>query len=236
MQFGAAPAATSPAGLSNLDAAAMASMIAGTLAALGNQPQQGLSMLEESSSNAGGARGAAAYTQDKSMFDLNPDSMWLDVLTKTRLQLKRHPGQPTGFEDLITMMPFGIHITKKRAFQVFAEIANAIDMNDAKRIRGLTAQALRWLTLDLDSPKDPEMAWRMMYMKDPMSRVCPSREAVEIDFNSSILDPRQLTSVLGLSRDLELLQKRLASQRENTNPRQPYKGPKSGPKEKASHK
>jgi hypothetical protein len=65
LQFGAGAAATSPAGLSSLGAAAIDSMISDNLVVMGIQPQRELSMLDDSSSSVGGARVAAAYAQDK---------------------------------------------------------------------------------------------------------------------------------------------------------------------------
>jgi hypothetical protein len=157
-----------------------------------------------------GAKGAAAYQCSKSSFGSDPEGAFIDLQAKSRLILARAPGQPTRSPDLMRVTPFRSYATVKRCFALLASMADNCERDDFKAAKGQVAQGLRWLTMHCTVPQDPSLSWRLTYEPDPMMIQHSDRAGSALDLNSSILDAQQLTSVLGPSKDLELLSKRLS--------------------------
>jgi hypothetical protein len=160
-------------------------------------------------SDISGARGATAYARQKMIFEKTPEMCWSDGRARARDQLGRGADEPTRFPALIHEFAWGSFATAKRAFAAFAAIAESMDKEDWGRARGLTMQAMRWLVLSIESPKDPATAWRLTFLADPANLSCPSRGSQGIDLNATFLCPHQLTATIGLGRDLEMLNRRL---------------------------
>jgi hypothetical protein len=55
------------------------------------------------------------------------------------------------------------------------------------------------------------VAWRLNFLADPVPLSTPSRAAVVFDLNGSFMDPAQITATLGMTRDMDLLSRRLAA-------------------------
>ena len=88
----------------------------------------------------------------------------------------------------------------------------AMDAEEEKNyemMRGILAQTMRWLVLDIENPKDALMSWRLTFQPDPVPMMSPTKVASQLDLNISLLDPAQLTSSLGMARDMDLIAKRL---------------------------
>ncbi len=164
----------------------------------------------ETGIDASGAKGAVAYARQKKAFETAPSDAWTDFRSRARQQLARADGQPTRFQDLGSLLPWGSFNTARRAFFAFASIAEAIDTGDLALVQGRTAQAMRWLALSIETSQDPTVSWKLTFLPCPMSSTCPNRNPMSVlDLNSTILCPSQLTSVIGVTRDMELLQLRI---------------------------
>jgi hypothetical protein len=165
----------------------------------------------EAQYDGAGAKGAASYQRSKSVFLSDPEGAFYDLQSKARTILVRAPGQPTRFPDLMRVTPFKSFATVKRCFALLASIADSCEQDDFKLVKGQVAQGLRWLTMNCAVPQDPNLSWRLTYEPDPMMIQHMDRAGSSLDLNCTVLDAQQLTSVLGLSKDLELLSKRLSS-------------------------
>jgi hypothetical protein len=195
---------------SPLTAQQLGQMLAAALAA-GRGREDGLSLLTDNDpSEISGARGASAYGKEKLKYERNPGEAWRDFRLKTRSLLARSPTEPTKFGGLIAEIPWGTFNTAKRAFALLCSVADSLELGDLEAARGRVAQGCRWLVLAFDTPRDPTISWRLTFLPDPVPIVSPSRSAVGLDLNASILEPSQLTATLGMARDLELLNKRMA--------------------------
>ncbi len=73
-------------------------------------------------------------------------------------------------------------------------------------------QAIRWVVLDLENPRDALTAWRLTFLPDPVPMQTPTRSTAGLDLNNTLLDASQLTATLGMSREMDLLSKRLKGQ------------------------
>lgn len=158
-----------------------------------------------------GARGAAAYAREKSRFQSNPDAAFRDLQRRVRAIRGVADNGPTGFPALLQELPFESYMTLKRTACLLLHLAQAGEQRDFELMRGLTAQGIRWIVTALECPHDPLMAWRMTFLMDPTPLTHPRRTSTNLDLNSSVLDPSQLTAVLGVARDLDLLSRRLGS-------------------------
>jgi len=161
-----------------------------------------------------GARGAVAYAREKSRFENNPLSAYNDFRTKARRILGRGGSQPTTFKHLMTELPFGQMNNRKRISLLLLTMLDEVEAGNIDMVKGLLVQAMRWIILDLENPRDPLTSWRLTFQPDPIPMQTPVRSAAGLDLNNSLLDPSQLTSTLGMSRDMELLSKRLKGQKE----------------------
>jgi hypothetical protein len=203
-------AALTTAGLGNsISGDVLQGIIAGVVASNKAVPT-GFDM--EVNSDLSGARGALARAKEKSRIENDPAASFLDLQRRTRAMLQRAPGQPTGFAGLIGELPWGTLATAKRAFAALAQVADALDQGNLPLAHGRVAQGMRWLVMHLEvRQRDPCLAWRMMFTPDPVHIIHVNRQSsqLNLDINNSVLCPAQLTSVVGLSRDMELLSKRL---------------------------
>ena len=168
-----------------------------------------------------GARGAVAYAQQKSKFENNPMLAYNDFRAKARRILGRGGSQPTTFKHLMTELPFGTMNNRKRIAMLLLTMLDEMEAGNLAMVQGLMVQAMRWIILDLENPRDPLTAWRLTFQPDPIPMQCPVRAQGGLDLNSSLLDPAQLTSTLGMSRDMELLSKRLKGQKDEDAPTRP---------------
>ena len=183
------------------------------------------SMMQESSggpnllsdgadTDVSGARGAVAYAREKTKFENNPLTAYNDFRVKARRLLGRGGSQPTTFKHLMSELPFGTMNNRKRMALLLLTMLDEMEAGNQAMVQGLMVQAMRWIILDLENPRDPLTSWRLTFQPDPIPMQCPVRSAGGLDLNSSLLDPAQLTSTLGMSRDMELLSKRLKGQKE----------------------
>ena len=164
---------------------------------------------QSAESNMSGARGAESYAREKRKFDTMPDHSYHDGRNKVRHTLGCREGAPTQFGRMLNELTFGTFNTKKKAAAIFLAMLDAFDLEDVPKARGLAMQALRWLVLDLEAPRDPQMSWRLTFLPDPLAVICPTRSTSQMDLNSTILDISQLTATMGISRDMDLMNKRL---------------------------
>ena len=70
-----------------------------------------------------------------------------------------------------------------------------------------------WIALSLgfkEMSQDPQSAWLMSFLPDPTQMQHAPRHVSGLDLNSMTLDPSHLTAIMGLSRDLELMKKRIS--------------------------
>ena len=172
-------------------------------------PETPLLTESDEGSSFSGARGAAAYAREKARFQANPDASFRDLQRRVRSIRGVADSAPTGFPALLQELPFESYNTLKRTACLLLHLAQAAESRDLELKRGLTAQGLRWIALALECPHDPLMAWRMTFLMDPTPLTHPRRTSTTLDLNSSILEPGQLTAVLGVARDLDLLSRRL---------------------------
>jgi len=177
-----------------------------------------------------GARGAVAYAREKSKFENNPQLAYQDFRNKARRILGRGGNQPTTFKHLMTELPFGTMNNRKRMALLLLTMLDEVEMGNWQMVQGLMVQAMRWIVLDLENPRDPLTSWRLTFQPDPIPMQCPVRTSQGMDLNSSLLDPAQLTSTLGMARDMELLSKRLKGAKEEEGVRPNPKGGKGGGK------
>jgi len=171
-----------------------------------------------------GARGAVAYAREKQKFENNPDQVFVDFRNKARRILGRHGSSPTAFSHLMTELPFGTMNNRKRMALVLLTVLDEMEMNNAAMARGLVVQALRWIILDLENPRDSLTSWRLTYLPDPVPLTGPTRASAGLDLNHSLLCPAQLTATLGMSRDMELLTKRIKGMKDEDGVRPPKAG------------
>jgi len=178
-----------------------------------------------------GARGAVAYSREKSRFETHPEGAWLNFRDKARRMLGRHGSQPTNFKNLMTELPFGTMNNRKRMALVLLTAMDELESGNVPCAKGLLAQAMRWIILDLENPRDSLTSWRLTFLPDPVPMVTPARPSGGLDLNNSLLDAAQLTATMGMSRDMELLTKRLKGQKDEDQP-YPPKTKKGGGKGK----
>ena len=86
------------------------------------------------------------------------------------------PGQRTLYSKLLGELPFGTYATMKRAFSCFAHMAEAVEDNNTAALKGHLAQAMRWVALHVESPRDPLTAWGGWLW--PLGRELASRGAL----------------------------------------------------------
>jgi len=178
-----------------------------------------------------GARGAVAYSREKSRFENHPEGAWLNFRDKARRMLGRHGSQPTNFKNLMTELPFGTMNNRKRMALVLLTAMDELESGNVPYAKGLLAQAMRWIILDLENPRDSLTSWRLTFLPDPVPMVTPTKPSGGLDLNNSLLDASQLTATMGMSRDMELLTKRLKGQKDEDQPNNP-KSKKGGGKGK----
>ena len=82
-------------------------------------------------------------------------------------------------------------------------MAEAARNNNMALVKGYIAQGIQWLSLFLHIPHRPDMAWKMTYLPDPANLQCVRIADCWDLMDGALLDPRQLTALLGQVRDLE---------------------------------
>ena len=192
-----------------------------------NQPAPSL-LQDSGESDISGARGAVAYSREKRRFETQPEEAYADFRLKARRMMGRAPAAPTNFRHLVTELPFGSMNTRKRVALLLFTILDEIESENWSMAKGLLVQGLRWLVLDLENPRDGLTSWRLTFLPDPVPLVCPQKTSSQLDLNNSLLDPGQLTATLGMSRDMELLSKRLKGATDNDDDDEKSAKPKKG--------
>ena len=180
------------------------------------------------------------------------------ILTPARGQARRgevsvNPSevrpQPSGmapceriWNGQMSELPFGTMNNRKRVALILLSVLDEMENDNLPMVRGLLVQAMRWIILDLENPKDALTSWRLTFLADPVPLVTPSRGNTPLDLNNTLLDPGQLTATLGMSRDMELLSKRLKGQQDDhpkpqkDNPKPQKDNDKDGKKGKKDKK
>jgi len=191
-----------------------------------SESQGGPSLLHDSGEpDISGARGAVAYSKEKSRFENNPEAAYGNFRDKARRILGRTGSQPTSFKNLMTELPFGTMNNRKRQALVMLTALDELECGNVGYAKGLLSQAMRWIILDLENPRDSLTSWRLTFLPDPVPLVTPARPSGGLDLNNSLLDAGQLTATLGMSRDMELLSKRLKGIKDEDNPKGQGQGP-----------
>ena len=103
-------------------------------------------------------------------------------------------------------MPWSTFLTKKRAGALLLHIADCLENSDVDSAAGLVSQGLRWLLLEVEALADPDLAWRVTFLGDPATVVRPVCAAGGLDLGGGLQDPTQITAVVGLAKDMEILQ------------------------------
>ena len=172
--------------------------------------QSGPSLLhDQGEPDISGARGAVAYSREKSRFEANPENAYTSFRNQARRMLGKTGSAPTTFKNLMTELPFGTMNNRKRVALVLLTVLDEMEDANYAAAKGLLSQAMRWIVLDLENPRDALTSWRLTFLPDPVPMVTPVRSPGGLDLNNSLLDAGQLTATLGMSRDMELLTKRL---------------------------
>ena len=181
------------------------------LSQLGSGHEGGFSLGENvgGQSEAGGARGAAAYAREKRRFETCPEEAYESVRAAIRRSLGTEPAAPTAFPRMIGEIPWRTFNTMKKIAYLLLHMMDAFERGDLPRAKGLCAQGLRWLSLSVEQSRDPAMAWRLTFLPDPLAMVHPTAVTEGIDLNNSLHDPQQITATIGMARDMELLSKRI---------------------------
>ena len=99
-------------------------------------------------------------------------------------------------------------MTVKRALALLLYMAEAARNNNMALVKGYIAQGLRWLSLFLHIPHRPDMAWKMTYLPDPANIQCVKLADCWDLMDGALLDPRQLTALLGQVKDLKTILER----------------------------
>ena len=149
------------------------------------------------------------YQRERNKHLANPQGSLEDGVRRFRDLFGQGPHEPTRFNQLLGEVLWGMFNTAKRCYSVLAAVAAALESGNGGLARGTCMPGMRWLVLSVQAPKDPQLAWKLTFLQDPVPIVSPQKVGTGIDINNSVLDPSQLTAVIGLSKDLELLQKRL---------------------------
>jgi hypothetical protein len=161
-----------------------------------------------------GAKGAAAYEDEKLRAERHGTRRYQDLRRLLRLFLGVREGQAHRAVDAIPRLPCGTFVTLKRALYVLFELLDYEEAEDWARVKGLTAQAIRWLILQLFVPQRPDLAWRMTFLPDPLMIQCVRASDSPDLIDGALQDPRQITACLGLAKDLQtILEKTRGGQR-----------------------
>ena len=117
---------------------------------------------------------------------------------------------------MLSEVPWGTFNTAKRAYAAAAAIAGALEQNRLDLAKRLCMQMMRWLILSVDCPRDPLLAWRLMFLQDPVPVVSPQRHRGGW-ISTRRCCPAQLTATIAKGKDFELLQKRLSNPKTEGN-------------------
>ena len=158
-----------------------------------------------------GAKGVSAYARERDRFRRAPGRVWLDFALRARETIGIADTAPWRVIDLLPKLPFGSFVSMKRFFALLAEVTQALLASNHELALGLCTQGLRWVALHLDMPSQPDLAWNITFLPDPRATVCVDRAFAANILNEGLQDARQLTSVLGMAKDLELIRKATTS-------------------------
>lgn len=149
-----------------------------------------------------GAKGAAAYEDERLRFTRHPLRRYLDFVRLLKIFLGVVDGQPWRAIDALAKLPCSTYATLKR--QIFLDLLmlEFFEKESVDNAKGLLAQSLTWKILQLFVPTRPELCWRMTFQQDPQKIICvKSKESPDL-IDSAMQDPRQITAVLGLVKDV----------------------------------
>ena len=156
----------------------------------------------------GGARGAEKFAGERARFEREPWEAPLSLDAAGREACGVRAGQPHRLEDAVMQLPFGTHLSKKRAGFLFGLIGEALLQGDSRLAGGICAQAIRWLSLSLTLGQE-EDAWRVTFVNDPSNIECPKAQNRPDLLSCNLQDIRQLTSLVGIIKDEESVKLRL---------------------------
>ena len=169
---------------------------------MGRDDEEDLLRDKEAEGNFQGAKGAVAFARERNRFKNKPMGAWNDFESKAMEFIGILEGQPWRCKDLIPRLPFGSHVSLKRAFMVFCEVADALKSGKGELALGLLAQAMRWIAMALAMPQQPDLAWQLCFLPDPRGVACAENKDMDW-IQEGLQDPRQLTAVIGLRKDMQ---------------------------------
>ena len=149
-----------------------------------------------------GAKGAAAYEDERLRATLHPMRRFNDLVRLIMIFLGVGLGQAWRASDALPKLPCGTFVTVKRCLLIFLELIDFCRKEEWEKVCGLVAQATRWLVLQLFVPSRPDLAWRMTFLTDPLPIQCVRANESPDLIDGALQDPRQITAVLGLHKDL----------------------------------
>jgi hypothetical protein len=158
-----------------------------------------------------GAKGAGRHEHEKNRYQKDPDRAFVDAYLRARgLTVGDDENKPFVATDSLTRLPCGSFATVKRALFLLLSIMEHQRRGRDAAARGLTAQGIRWLTASLYT-KSRELVWKFTYLSDPFALKCVEKGDVGVGgaLENALLDPRQVTAVLGLFKDLDEITKKL---------------------------
>ena len=156
----------------------------------------------------GGARGAEKFAGERARFEREPWEALLSLDAAGREACGVRACQPHRLEDAVMQLPFGTHLSKKRAGFLFGLIGEALLQGDFRLAGGICAQAIRWLSLSLTLGQE-EDAWRVTFVNDASNIECPKAQNRPDLLSCNLQDIRQPTSLVGIIKDEESVKLRL---------------------------
>lgn len=152
-----------------------------------------------------GSRGLVAFEAWREGFKRNPGEALREVDDSAKVMLGVRPGAPYRLGDVLTRLPFKSFNTKRRAFGVLAEAAEALLQGKVELCKGIIAQGMRWLSLSLLILADEDASWKVTLLPDPIGLQCvepPKKPDLQ---HAGLQSVYQVTALCGLLKDEEAL-------------------------------
>jgi len=149
-----------------------------------------------------GARGVASYETERRRCKRFPEARFQDVKELVEQLCGARPGSSHKPQDALVRLPCGTYNTVKRVLAVFLEVMDGFIRDDLPHVRGVLAQAIRWLVLFLYVPSKPDLCWKVTFLQDPLPLHTVRLDQAPDILDGALQDPRQLTSIVGLQKDL----------------------------------
>ena len=169
-----------------------------------------------------GAKGAAAHEDERKLFYRFPEKRFTDLLLLIAILCGVSVGEEAGGNnesggssakahrpiDALARLPCGTFMTVKRCLALLLYMAEAAKNNNMALVKGYIAQGIQWPSLFLHIPHRPDMACKMTYLPDPANIQCARLADCWDLMDGALLDPRQLTALLGQVKDLKTILER----------------------------